>query len=60
MGTLWNRIKRVRGTTVKHFHDISMVDLESYFSQKFSYDVLDENELVHSARERSNLSLVTV
>ena len=57
MGKFWNKIKKARGAKHNTKNAICLEQLEEHFSNKFSYNINNENEIVSKAREKVNEKL---
>ena len=59
MGVFWNRIRRSRSSHSISFNSVKIETLETYFKDKFSYDVMTEGDEVQNARTNVENKLKT-
>ena len=57
MKLFWNRIKKSQETGDTNYNNISLVELENHFKNKFSYDSENENSFIANAREQVEMKL---
>ena len=57
MKLFWNRIKKSRETGDTNYNNISLVELENHFKNKFSYNSENENSFIANAREQVEMKL---
>ena len=59
MGVFWNKIRRSRSSHSISFNSVKIETLETYFKDKFSYDVMTEGDEVQNARTNVENKLKT-